>query len=119
MNKWKCIFLIKDNLVWAAFGVWICASIMKSRFKNTLEVKDVFPQVDCMFFFGLLDVELMISKSRCLQLPKLTCWNQNADGEGNRRVSLAVKQEDSSSCYVRNSNSNFICQERLIYYKFY
>ncbi len=49
MNKGKCIFLIKENLVWAAFGAWICASIMKSRIKNTLEVKDVFPQVDCMF----------------------------------------------------------------------
>ncbi len=35
--------------MWAAFGAWICASIMKSRFKNTLEVKDVFSQVDCMF----------------------------------------------------------------------
>ncbi len=47
INKRKCIFLIKENLVRAAFGAWICASIMKSM--NTLEVKDVFPQVDCMF----------------------------------------------------------------------
>ncbi len=35
--------------MWAAFGAWIYASIMQSRFKNTLEVKDVFSQVDCMF----------------------------------------------------------------------
>ncbi len=35
--------------MWAAFGAWICAaSIMKYRLKNTLEVKDVFHQVDCM-----------------------------------------------------------------------
>ncbi len=40
--------------MWAAFGAWICASIMKSRFKNTLEVKDA-----C--FLGFLDVGLMIS----------------------------------------------------------
>lgn len=32
--------------MWAAFGAWMCASIMKSMFKNTLEVNDVFTQVD-------------------------------------------------------------------------
>ncbi len=102
---------------WAsAFGAWICASITKSGFKNTLEVKDVFPQVDCMFL-GLLDVGLMISN-------QVVCIYQNwlaeikTRTEKGSRVLLAMKQErpggrgflkllkPSSSGYVRNSNSN-------------
>ncbi len=99
-----------------AFGARICASIMKTGFKNTLEVKDVFPQVDCMFL-GLLDVGLMISN-------QVVCIYQNwlaeikTRTEKWSRVLLAMKQErpvgrgflkllkPSSSGYVRNSNSN-------------
>ncbi len=80
MNKLKCIFLIKENLVWAAFGAWICSSIMKSRFKNTLDVK------------GLLDVGLMISN--LITLFAFTKTDLPKSKRGRRRDG-----EDSSCSY--------------------